>query len=95
MRPYQRFVQAFCMARMKRTITIKETATLLTLKLKSKEIRRGWCSECEAEVFWLELVTAMELFGMIELSKESDVHLKDGRVCSRSLLNNAEVGNEK
>jgi len=75
------------MGRKKRTITVNETATLFSLKLNSKEMQLGWCAECEANVVWLELRTAMDLYGMIGLSKKCVVHLSEGRVCSRSLLN--------
>src|SRR5262245_10930812 len=74
------------MGRKKRTITVSETATLLSLKLKSNEIRRGWCNECTTEVIWLELHTAMEIFAMPRLFEECMVHVSEGRVCSRSLI---------
>jgi hypothetical protein len=77
----------------KRTITINETATFLSLKLRSKEMQRGWCAECEMNVIWLELGAAMKLFGTIGLSKKRVVHLSDGRVCSRSLLNIKNIEN--
>ena len=72
--------------RKKRTITVNETATLLLLRLKSKETQQNWCSECESEVLWIDLHTAVELFGMTNLSKKCVVHLNEGRVCSRSLM---------
>jgi hypothetical protein len=71
------------MERKRRTITVSETATLLSLKLKGNEIRRGWCNECATEVIWLELTTAIEIFAMA--SEKSLVHFSAGRVCSRSL----------
>ena len=71
----------------KRTITVNETATILSLKLKSGGMQRGWCSECATEVVWIELHTAMELFRVAMLSDKCVVHLKDERVCSLSLLN--------
>jgi hypothetical protein len=74
------------MRQKKRTITVNETETLLSLKLNSKELRRGWCDECATEVIWIEMCAALELFAMPWLSEKSAVHLSDGRVCSRSLL---------
>jgi hypothetical protein len=79
------------MERKRRTITVKETGTLLSLRFKSKEMRCDWCAECAAEVTWIELPMVIDLLNLSRLAKESVVHLSDGRVCSRSLttyLNN-------
>ena len=73
------------MLRKKRTITVNETATLLTLSLKSNAMRRDWCTECAAEVAWIELPTVIELLDFFRLTEKCAVHLGDGRVCSRSL----------
>jgi len=54
-------------------------------------MRRGWCSECGAEVTWVELPMVIDLLNLSSLAESSEVHLNDGRVCSRSLttdLNN-------
>jgi hypothetical protein len=75
----------------KRTITVKETATLLSLKLKAEDMRRDWCAECGAEVTWIELPMVIELLNLSELKKNRVVHFSEGRMCSRSLttyLNN-------
>ena len=56
-------------------------------------MQRGWCAECEMNVIWLEPGAAMKLFGTIGLSKKRVVHLSDGRVCSRSLLNIKNIEN--
>ena len=71
------------MLRKKRTITVNETATLLSLSLKSNAMRRDWCTECAAEVAWIELPTVIDFF---RLTEKCAVHLSDGRVCSRSLM---------
>jgi len=64
---------------------MNETATIVSLNLKSSEIRRAWCTECAAEVAWIELPTVIELLDVFRLAEKCAVHLSDGRVCSRSL----------
>jgi len=64
---------------------MNETATVVSLNLKSSEIRRAWCTECAAEVAWIELPTVIELLDVFRLTEKCGVHLSDGRVCSRSL----------
>ena len=64
---------------------MNETATVVSLNLKSSEIRRAWCTECAAEVAWIELPTVIELLDVFRLAEKCAVHLSDGRVCSRSL----------
>jgi hypothetical protein len=79
------------MERKKRTITVNETATLLSLRFKSREMQRGWCAECAAEVTWIELPMVIQLLDFSTFAEKSVVHLSAGRVCSRSLttyLNN-------
>ena len=70
--------------RRKRTITVKETETLLAVKLKSEERRHGWCTECAAEVTWIELPT-VDLIHFFGSAVQCQVHLSDRRMCSRSL----------
>jgi hypothetical protein len=74
------------MERKKRTITVKETATFLSLKLKPEEMRRDWCAECAAEVTWIELPLVIELLNFSELKENCVVHFSEGRICSRSLI---------
>ena len=69
----------------RRTIILRETDTLFSLKLKANE-SRGWCKECAAEVIWLDLRTAKELFGTTSLQENPMVHLSEAGVCWRSLL---------
>ena len=64
---------------------MNETATVVSLNLKSSEIRRAWCTECAAEVAWIELPTVIELLDVFRFAEKCAVHLSDGRVCSRSL----------
>ena len=64
---------------------MNETATVVSLNLKSSETRRAWCTECAAEVAWIELPTVIELLDVFRLAEKCAVHLSDGRVCSRSL----------
>lgn len=71
--------------RRKRTITVKETAAFLLLKLKSEEMRLGWCAECGAEVTWIALPMVIELLNLSELKETSVVHFSEGRICSPSL----------
>ena len=79
------------MERRKRTITVRETATFLSLRVKPEGIRRDWCAECAAEVAWIELPMVIELFNFSDLTEKCAVHFSEGRICSRSLttyLNN-------
>ena len=74
------------MGQKRRTIILNETDTLLSLKLKSNETRRGWCKECAAEVIWLDPHIATELFGITSFP-ETGVHLSESGICWLSLLN--------
>ena len=92
-RPREVFTVPFSTKRLKRkrTITVTETATLLSLRFGSKEMRRDWCAECAADVTWIELPLVIELINFSRFAENCVVHLSDGRVCSRSLttyLNN-------
>ena len=69
---------------MKRTITLTETNTILSLRMTTREMGFEWCSECSAQVVWIEVAAAMEMIG--SLSEIPGVHLRNGRVCSRSLI---------
>lgn len=73
------------MNRKKRTIRVNETATFLSLKLKSEEVRRDRCVECGTEVTWVELPMVIALLTP-RLGAERVFHLRDGRLCSRSLI---------
>jgi hypothetical protein len=75
------------MGKRRRTIILSETDTILSLKLRSNETRRGWCKECAAEVIWLDPRLVKELFGMTSFSETGVIHLSEAGICSRSLLN--------
>lgn len=66
---------------------MNETATLFSLRFKSREMERSWCAECAGEVTWIEIPMVIELLSFSSLADQCEVHVSDGRVCSRSLTN--------
>lgn len=69
------------MGRTKRTITLSETVTQTYLRMSSGWTRRGWCTDCESEVVWVDLPATIEVPGATESTKEFGFHLYNGTEC--------------
>jgi len=71
------------MRKRKRTITVNETTTFLSVKLRPEQMRRGWCADCRSDVFWIKVPDAIQWLVFSELQGKCVPHLSGDRVCLR------------
>ena len=77
--------------RKRRTETISETNTLVILRSIGNGQGSSWCSDCSADVHWIT-PDALTLFGITELPTGKTMHKRGEDVCSRSLVQTLDTG---